>query len=143
MRKKMLNSSPPPHTHTRLSNENVHLLTIMYSFRKSIDSNQIIFIGLRSSKDYYKRSGGGVGIWEWSLGWRFCVGRCVLREWVVGGGGLDEYFGEQGLPADIQECLERFLSRQFVPKWDCPSGEGELATARTASLLVELECVVA
>ncbi len=68
----------------------------------------------------------------------------MLREWVVEGGGLDGYFGEQGLPAGIQECLERFhrrcvdyLSRQFVPKWDCPNGE--LATARTASLLVELE----
>ncbi len=31
-------------------------------------------------------------------GVRFCVGRCVLREWVVGGGGLDGYFGEKGLP---------------------------------------------
>ncbi len=31
----------------------------------------------------------------------------------------------------------------FVPKWDCPNGDGELATARTASLLVELECVAA
>ncbi len=38
----------------------------------------------------------------------FYVGRCVLREWVVGGGGLDEYLGEQGLPVDIQECLGRF-----------------------------------
>ncbi len=72
----------------------------------------------------------------------------MLREWVVGGGGLDGYFGEQGLSGDIQECLERFhrrsvdyLSRQFVPKWDSPNGEGELVTARTASLLVELECV--
>ncbi len=48
------------------------------------------------------------------------MGRRVLREWVVGGGGLDEYFGEQGLPVDIQECLEGFyrggvgyLSRQL------------------------------
>ncbi len=46
----------------------------------------------------------------------------MLREWVVEGGGLYGYFGEQGLPAGIQECLERFhrrsvdyLSRQFVP----------------------------
>ncbi len=69
----------------------------------------------------------------------------MLKEWVVRGGGLDGYFGEQGLPAGIQECLERFhrrcvdyLSRQFVPKWDCPNGEGKLATARTPSLLVEL-----
>ncbi len=80
----------------------------------------------------------------------FCVGRCVLKEWVVGGSGLDGYFGEQGLPADIQECLERFhlrcvdyLSRQIVPNWDSPNSEGELATARIASLLVELECVAA
>ncbi len=74
----------------------------------------------------------------------------MLREWVVGGGGLDGYFGEQGLPPGIQECIESFhrrcvdyLSRQFVPNWDSPNGEGELATARTASLLVELECVAA
>ncbi len=73
-----------------------------------IKSNQIIFIGLRSSKDYYKRpggvgggGGGGYGarnIW----GWVFYVDRCVLKEWVVGGGGLDGYFGEQGLPVGIQ-----------------------------------------
>ncbi len=76
--------------------------------------------------------------------------RCVLRERVVGGGGLDGYFGEQGLPVGIQECLGRFhrecvdnLRRQFVRKWDSPNGEGELVTARTASLLVELECMAA
>ncbi len=34
-------------------------------------SNQIIFIVLRSNKDYYKRPGGGVGIWEGSLGCAF------------------------------------------------------------------------
>ncbi len=67
------------------------------------------------------------------------MGQCVLREWVVGGGGLDGHFGEQGLPAGIQDCLERFhrgcvdyLSWQFVPKRESPNGEGELATARTA-----------
>ncbi len=65
------------------------------------------------------------------------VGRCVLREWVVRGGGLDGYFGEQGLPVGIQECVD-YLSRQFVPKWDSPNCEGELAAARTASLLAEL-----
>ncbi len=31
----------------------------------------------------------------------------MLRELVVEGGGLYGYFGEQGLPAGIQECLER------------------------------------
>ncbi len=30
----------------------------------------------------------------------------MLREWVVEGGGLYGYFGEQGLPAGIQECLD-------------------------------------
>ncbi len=56
------------------------------------------------------------------------------------------YFGEQGLPV----CLERFhrgcvdyLSQLFVPKWDSPNCEGESATARTASLLVELVGVAA
>ncbi len=37
----------------------------------NILSNQIIFIGLRSSKNYYKRPGGGLGIWEGSLGFEF------------------------------------------------------------------------
>ncbi len=80
----------------------------------------------------------------------FYVGRCVLREWVVEGGGLDGYLGEHGLPVGIQDCLERFhrgcagyLNRQFVPKWDSPNCEGELATARTTSLLVELVAVAA
>ncbi len=35
----------------------------------------------------------------------FYVGRCVLREWVVRGGGFDGYFGEQGLPVSIQETM--------------------------------------
>ncbi len=65
-------------------------------------------------------------------------------------GGLDGYFGEQGLPVGTQECLERFhrggvdyLSRWFVPKRDDPNCEGGLATARTTSLLVELVGVAA
>ncbi len=62
-----------------------------------INLNQIIFIGLRSSKDYYKSQGV---VWVYGNGHKgvnFCVGRCVLREWVVEGGGLDGYFGEQEL----------------------------------------------
>ncbi len=66
------------------------------------------------------------------------------------GGGLYGYLWEQGLTSGIQECLERFhrgcvvyLSRQFVPKWDSPNCEGELATARTALVLVELVGVAA
>ncbi len=110
-------------------------------------SNQIIFIGLRSSKDYYKRLRSGASIWKGSLGCEFLRGSMCAEGM---GCGLDGYFGEQGLPVGIQECLERFhreyvdyLSRQFVPKWDSPNGESELATERTASLLVELECVAA
>ncbi len=65
-------------------------------------SNQTFFLGLGSLKNYYTRPGGGVGIWEGSLGCEFfCLGGCVLREWVVEGGGLYGYFGEQGLPAGI------------------------------------------
>ncbi len=74
----------------------------------------------------------------------------MLREWVMGGGGLDGYFGEQGLPAGIQECLERFhrrcveyLSRQFVPNWDSSNCEGGSAAPRTASQLVGLVGVAA
>ncbi len=37
-----------------------------------------------------------MGIWERSLGCEFCVVRCMLREWVVGGGGLDGYFAGTG-----------------------------------------------
>ncbi len=58
-----------------------------------IETNQIIFLGLRIGKDYYKRPGAGVGIWEGSLGCEFLRGsmcaegmgcgrrwvRCVLR----------------------------------------------------------------
>ncbi len=34
----------------------------------------------------------------------------MLREWVVEGGGLDGYFGEQGLPAGIQYKTDRCQS---------------------------------
>ncbi len=43
----------------------------------------------------------------------------------------------------LKDFTDFYLSRQFVPKWDSPNGEGELATTRTASLLVLLECVAA
>ncbi len=69
------------------------------------------------------------------------MGRCVLREWVVKEGGLYEYFGEQGLPVGVQECIEGFHrgcvdypSRQFVPKWDSPNGKSLLATAGAKSM---------
>ncbi len=72
-------------------------------------------------------------------------GYCVQRELVGGGGGLNVYFREQGLPMGVQECLRGYhrgcvdyLNRQFIPKWDSPNGESVLATAGTKSLLVEL-----
>ncbi len=80
------------------------------SNRSSLKSNQLIFIGLRSSYDYYKRPGGVVcvcgQVW-WGVSF-FNVDRCVLSEWVVGGGVLNGFFGEQGLPVGIHQCIEGF-----------------------------------
>ncbi len=68
-------------------------------------SNQIIFIGLRNSKNYYKRPGGDVGIWEGSLGFEFMLGwmcaegmGCGRRwvRWVLRGTGTAS--GHPGVP---------------------------------------------
>ncbi len=80
------------------------LATLISHF--TIKSNQIIFIGLRSSKEYYKRPGGGVGIWDGLLGHEFLRGSMRAEGMVMGGSGLDGYFGEQRLPVDIRECLK-------------------------------------
>ncbi len=45
--------------------------SLKYEKALYMTSNQLIFIGLRSSKNYYKRPGSGVGIWEGSLGCEF------------------------------------------------------------------------
>ncbi len=67
--------------------------------------SQIILTGLRSSKDFYKRPDGVVGVYGKGLvGVSFLLGSTCAE----GGGGLDGYFGEQGLPVGIQECLGRF-----------------------------------
>ncbi len=91
-------------------NTNLSLLTYFVFLRlglrdddtvyKQVISNQIIFIGLRSSKDDQVGWWGYVErvIWVWV----FYVSR------YVGGGGLDGIFGEQGLPVGIQECLKGF-----------------------------------
>ncbi len=59
--------------------------------------------------------------------------------------GYSRTFGNRDCQRDYLERFHRgcfdYLNRQFVPKWDSPNGEGELATARTALLLVGLECV--
>ncbi len=114
-------------------------------------SNQFNFIGLRSCKDCYKRQSGVVGACgKANLCVSFYVGQFVLGECVVGGGGLDRSFGEQGPPVGVQECLDGFhrrcvdyLSRQLVPKWESPIGERELTTAGAWNLLMELISVVA
>ncbi len=84
------------------------------------------------------------------LGMSFLRCQYVLREWVVGRSGLYGYFGEQGLPAGVQESLEGFhrrrvdyLTRQFVPKCGNPNSESVLATAGETYLLAELIGVAA
>ncbi len=59
----------------------------------------------------------------------FYVGRCVLREWVVGGGGLDGYFGKQGLPVGIQGY------RQSVPEDGLTISPGRLLQNGAAPML--------
>ncbi len=63
------------------------------------------FVGLRSSKDYYKPPGGVAGVYgKGQLGVSFDAGRCVLREWVARGGGLDGYFwASRGVLKDFTE----------------------------------------
>ncbi len=55
----------------------------------------------------------------------------------MGGGGLDGYFGEQGLPVGINECLEKFQGG-CVDYLSQSDGEGELVTARITYLLMEM-----
>ncbi len=72
------------------------------------NSNQIIFIGLRSSEDCYKLPGGNVSVWEGSLGCEFlhgsmCAegmgcGRRWLR-WVLRGTWIAS--GHLGVPWQI------------------------------------------
>ncbi len=79
------------------------------SFDRLLLKHQIksFFIGLRSSKDYYKRPGWVVGVYgRGHLGVGFYVGRCVLSEWIVRRRRLGGCFGEQGLPVGIQEQLQ-------------------------------------
>ncbi len=83
-------------------------------------SNQIIFIGLRSSKDYYKRPEGGVGIWEGSLGCEFLLERMCAEgmgggrrwvRWVLRGTGTAS--GHPGVPWKISPTM-RWLSQPAV-----------------------------
>ncbi len=58
-------------------------------------SDQIIFIGLRSSKNDYKRPRGGVGTWKGSVGCEFLRESMCAEGMGCGGRGLDRHFGEQ------------------------------------------------
>ncbi len=49
-----------------------------------LESNQVIFICLRSSKDYYKQPGGGVSMWEGSFGCEFLRGSMWTEGMVCG-----------------------------------------------------------
>ncbi len=73
----------------------------------------------------------------------FYVGQCLLREWVVGRGGL--HWVIRGIGTVSGRPIEEFYRgcRQFVPIWDGPIGESVLTTAGTAFLLVELIGVAA
>ncbi len=59
-------------------------LSLMNQSIKKIKSNQLNFIGQRSSKGYYKRTGGGMDIWEGSLGCEFLLGWMCAEEMVCG-----------------------------------------------------------
>ncbi len=47
----------------------------------------------------------------------------------------------RGALKDFTDDALTISAGKFVLKWDSPNSEGALSTARTASLLVELECV--
>ncbi len=105
--------------------------------------------GQGSSKGYCKRPIRVVGVCGKGY-WGVSFSHGSMCGEVVKWGGFYGYFGEQGLPVGVQECLKGFHrgyvdypSRQFVPKWgrrvqhlcrwDSPSGESLLATAGTTS----------
>ncbi len=58
-------------------------------------------------------------------------------------GNRDGHRASRSALKDFTDEALTISSRQFIPKWDSANGEGESATAPTASLLVELECVAA
>ncbi len=69
------------------------------------------------------------------MGVSFSVGSCVQSEWVLGEGGLYEFFWEQGPPVGVQMCLERF-HRQCIDKHgncDSTNAVSVLATAGSTS----------
>ncbi len=91
-----------------------------------------------------------MGIWEGSLGCEFLRGSMCAEGMGCERCGLDGYSGNRDCHRASRSVLKDFTedaltisAGNFYPKWDSPNGEGKLATARTASLLVELECVAA
>ncbi len=64
----------------------------------------------------------------------------MLRELGVRGGGLNGYFGEQGLPAGTQKCLERIRcgALTFSGGGLFGNGTARFVKVLTTSLLMEL-----
>ncbi len=118
-------------------NEDVHFQYVIskghwyFPFAK----HYVLFIGLRSSKENNKRSSGVfVGVCGGGhLGVIFLHGSTRT----VRGGVLYAYFGEQGLPVGVHECLEGFqrwcVDCFFVPVWGSLNGESVLAMVGTTS----------
>ncbi len=103
--------------------------------------NQVIFIGLRSSKCYYRRPGGGAGIWEGSFRCEFLRGSmcaegmgCGRRwvSWVLRGTGTAS--GHPGVPWKISPRM-RWLSQSAIcskigqPEWWRWIGDGAYSIA--------------
>ncbi len=72
------------------------------------------------------------------LGVSFYVGRCVLRESVARGGGLGGHWQWASRIEGLRRGCVDYLSRQFVPKWDSPNIESELATSFTATFTAKV-----
>ncbi len=58
-------------------------------------------------------------------------------------GNRDYQLASRSILKDFTEDALAISAGSFFPKWNSPNAEGELATARTTSLLVELVRVAA
>ncbi len=98
---------------TSLTSSNAQPIQTVSTIRHpGILLNQLIFIGLRSSKGYYKWPGGGVGIWEGLLGCEFLRGSMCAegmgcgRRWVrrvLRGTGTAS--GHPGVPSKMSPTM--------------------------------------
>ncbi len=73
---------------------------------------------------------GVVGVYEnGHLGVSFYVGRCVLREWIVGGGGLVGYFGNRDCQWASRSVLKDFTEDVLT------MSDGSLSQNKTAQMV--------